>query len=363
MNPAVPETGKGTGAIIDREDPRDFSWTEVGFGAPPFDWNLGFDIEEKIGSKIPAKDQDGSFSCGGQAWASYAAVLEAVFTGTFEERSAKFIYAQTFVPPDGGSMGRSNADIFVNQGVAREVLTSSYDLGAPPKEAFMRRVQDVSEAARYDAKNDKALSYSNVDVTIGIDVIAQAIRENYGAVIGLAGQNNGTWASAFPAPPTNGPYWFHWVYAGKAKMINGVKHIGFLNSWGKTVGQDGWQWLSEAYVKKLLPSSSYRRALWQVWTHSFNPTAIPPFTHNFKTNIKLLETGSEVIALQRALQIDGQFPKSVPCTGYYGDITRRAVLAFQLKYSVASTQELFALNGEQVGAKTRMKLNQLFNTI
>lgn len=350
-------------AVKDRDDPRDYTWAELGWGAPPFDWTEGFDIETKLGTKIPPKSQNGSGSCGGQAWSTYSAVLEAVATGTFEERSAKFIYSQTYVPPGGGSMGRDNANVFINQGVAREVLTPSYDNGTPPSEAFITRVQDITEAARADAKNDRALSYANVDVTIGIDVIAQAIRENYGVILGITGQNNGTWGSAFPTPPENVTgLWHHWIYAGKAKMVNGKKYIGCLNSWGAAVGDKGWQFISEDYIKKLLPADGYGRAVWQVWAHIFNPLSIPSFTHNFKTNIALKDTGPEVIALQRALQKEGQFPASVPCTGYYGDITRRAVLAFQLKYSIASTNELFDLNGNLVGAKTRMKLNQLFNT-
>ena len=95
------------GGVPDRVDNRDFKWDEIGFGTSPFDWQKGFDIEFELGTKLPTKDQDGSYSCGGQAWSQYAGVLEATFSGTLEERSAKFFYAQTY-QKGGGSSGRDN---------------------------------------------------------------------------------------------------------------------------------------------------------------------------------------------------------------------------------------------------------------
>lgn len=359
----------GTGAIKDRPDARDFQWSEIGFGATPFNWQDGVDIEAQlalaIGApglsfKIPVKNQNGSGSCGGQAWSYQDQVLEALKSGSFEERSAKYIYEQTFVYP-AGSAGRDNATILVKQGCAREVFISSYDNGVPPTEAFMQK-STITTAARQDAKTSRLLSYANV--SNDIDTVAQAIRDNGGVVLGITGSNNGSWFSAFPVPPANTTIearWYHWVYAGKAKMINGVKHIGILNSWGN-VGESGWQWLSEDYFKCATPNDYHgSTAVWQVWTHIFNATSEPTFSHNFAVEIRFGSNGAEVVALQKALQVDGTFPATVPTTGYYGEITRRAVFDFQVKYKVASMAELLLLNGKLVGAKTRLQLNNLFN--
>ena len=51
------EAEYGTGGVPDRVDLRDYQHKEVGFGSAPFDWNVGFDIETKVG-KLPVKDQD-----------------------------------------------------------------------------------------------------------------------------------------------------------------------------------------------------------------------------------------------------------------------------------------------------------------
>lgn len=336
------------GGLKDRFDSRDFMWDEVGGATTaPFDWNKGFDIEKKLGVKLVVKDQGASFSCGGQAWAYLAEVLEALATGSYEPRSAKYMYAQTCVP-GGGSRGRDNAEVFVTQGVSRESVLTSYFNGAPPSESFMQRSVDITDIVRVNANLTKASAYAQTGTDI--ESIASAIENNFGAVIGVDGSNNGTWASVFPSIPKT-IEWRHWVYAGKAKMINGNKHIGICNSWGSDVGEAGWQWLGEAYFKK---------NIWSGWTHVFAPTLPDTFNYNFLKDIKYGQNNMEVAALQDALRADGEFPETVQSSGYYGLITARAVLAFQTKYQIDSMSELIKLNGKSVGPKTRQKLNQLF---
>lgn len=367
------EVGFNPGAIVDAPDERDFNFGEFAMGLAPFDWNKGYDVEAEIGAlvgdpnfKLTVKDQGGSGSCGGQAWSYHAEAIEAFYTKTYEPRSAKFIYAQTFVP-GGGSDGRTNSNIFINQGVAREAVLSSYDAGNAPTEAFMERVGDITAEARTDAKNDKAAAYMNT--TIDIDAIAQAVQANKGVIIGVVGSNNGTWLSAQPQPPKDASeaHWYHWLYIGKAKLINGVKFVGVCNSWGKDTGEEGWQWLSEAYINTMLPHDPDKRAIFGTWTHTYNPTPVTAFKHAFNANLVFGETGEEVRALQMALQADGEFPKGFDLspagypTPYFGNTTAQAVLAFQLKYAVDTTANLQTYDGKSVGPKTRTKLNALFN--
>src|SRR5690242_17801906 len=123
------------GAIVDRPDPRDWKWVEFAPTFAPFEWDKGFSIQKELrrflkdpSFVLPVKDQGLTGSCGGQAWATYGSVLEAFATGSFEERSAKFIYSQTFVnQPGGGSSGRDNNALVKKDGFGLEELTVSYE--------------------------------------------------------------------------------------------------------------------------------------------------------------------------------------------------------------------------------------------
>jgi len=247
------------GAIIDIPDSRDYQWSEIGKSSTPFDWNKGYDVEEELGFKIPVKSQGNSSSCGGQAFSYYTQVLEALYTKTFEERSAKFLYSQCWLP-EGGSRGRDICKILQTQGSSREAFCPSYYTDKTPlSEEDYRDTSCINDIVRQDAKGAIAITYANVNPTI--DEVAQAIRDNKGCVIGLTGENNGTWMTEFPKPPTKNQ-WNHWVYACKAKIIDGKKYIGFINSWGEECGNKGVQWIGEDYFNTVL---SYN-AVWQVWT-------------------------------------------------------------------------------------------------
>lgn len=346
MNPN--DTNFNPGGIKDRVDLRDFQYKEVGFGAAVFDWNVPYDIEVELGYKLPVKDQGQSYSCGGQAWATYISILESLATKTFEERSAKYIYSQVYVP-GGGSRGRDCADICVNQGCAQEAFLRSYQNSFPPTETFMEQSGDITQPIRNDAILSRLLSYAQVGNNI--NDVAMALQNNHGIVLGITGSNNGTWLNEFPqAPNPSDSTWNHWVYAGKAKMMSGVKYIGILNSWGINTGNQGWQWIPESYFP----------FVWSAWTHVIGMPAPDTFHHQFLKDLQYGQQGLEVKALQTALKIDGDFPATVTPTEYFGLITQSAVQKFQKKYGIVSSGTPATTGYGRMGPKTRAKLNSLF---
>lgn len=333
---------KTTGAIKDIYDSRDFQFGEVAKYSAPFDWATGYDVEEKLGLKIPVKNQFQSSSCGGQAWSYYGEVLEALKDKTFEERSAKFIYAQTAVP-GGGSRGRDNCDVLIKQGTATEKILPSYLPDGTTTEEFITKAEDITAEVRADAAKERALVYANV--APNIDLFAQAIRDNGGLVLGIDGQNNGTWLSAFPKPPQT-TEWAHWLYAGKAKMIDGKKHIGVLNSWGDAVGESGWQWISEEYFTT--------GHIWYAWTLIFedNQPDIKKPSFEFTQFLRYGSRGYEVEMLQLCLKWLKFFPATQTTTRYFGLKTLAAVKKYQ------SSKGLLA--DGIVGKNTRKALNEDF---
>lgn len=338
------------GAIQDTPDVRDFHFgEEIGHSSAPFDWSIGYDVESVVGT-LSVKDQGSSSSCGGQAWSTYGEVWDKIIDNEVSEKSAKFVYAQTFVK-GGGSAGRTNCDLVINKGWAPEALCLSYFNGMPGSEAFYESPQDITPIARTEALKDRAFAYANVSADI--DTIAQAIRDNYGCILGVSGTNNGTWRTDNPQPPTTFTgAWQHWLYAGKARMHNGKKQIGILNSWGIETGDKGWQWLDEEYFTRRVMNLP---CIWSTWTIvvKTEPTLVA-FAHHFAHFLKYGANDPEVKNLQRALQLEGCFPMNVNTTTYFGQITLNAVKLFQKKYGLK-------VDGV-VGTNSNAKLNSIFDT-
>lgn len=245
----------GTGAVKSGYDPRDFWFEPVAMGYQEWD----YDVEKAIGTKLVTKDQGKSSSCGGQAMSYYGEVLERVATQTYEPQSARWIYSQCCVPT-GGSGGRTLCSFTVKSGFVREVDAPSYLDGELPTEQFMQQRPVLSDEA--DSVRDVSMASSFLQVTLQPDVLQQAVMNNYGCMIMVGGENNGTWKSAYPKAPKK-IAWRHWMYLGKLRERNGKRYFGVKNSWGD-VGDDGWQWLEvESFMPYIL----------EAWTISWDYTA------------------------------------------------------------------------------------------
>ena len=343
------EGGHGHGAIKTDKNVNIPKFNEVAKDTAPFDWNTGYDVcdllQEHCGiSDTPTNDQNGSMSCGGQMYSQIAQTILGIIRGVFNRKSAKFVYAP-IAAPGGGSTEGDLINRGINVGVADEVLCQSYENGQPPTEVFMTNVSDITPEAIANAELSKAYMPVYIDTT-NIDELAQAARDHYCGGIGLEGQNNGTWESQFPNPPSLPPndpsFWGHWLYYAKAKMINSSKKIGFKNSWGSNVGINGWQFIGEEYLPYVFSAFAI------VYMGSTEG-----FSHNFQTNMSFGNSGPEVSALQEALKNDGTFPVGQAITGYFGQITLTAVKAYQLKNKLPTTGF--------VGPLTRGCLNIEFN--
>jgi hypothetical protein len=237
------------GAYLDRLDNRDFNFSEFGQAGVPFNWTNGVDIESRLRLKfgynnfsIPRKNQGVSGSCGSQMGSYYAGVLEAFTTGVYKDKSARFIYAQKYLP-GGGMYMRDVFDTLVGSGDPDSVFLPDFTT-----EEEMQNGSDITELIRGQAQLTKAKSYASVN--IDIDTIAQAVDAGNGAGLLVQGSNNGTWHNTFPMFPKKGEkIWGHFLYAEGAVIMNGMKCIKVLNSWGPAIGDNGVQYLTEAYVK------------------------------------------------------------------------------------------------------------------
>lgn len=264
----------------------------------PFDWNTGYSVAELV-----TKNQNGSGSCGGQAVA-YKGEAE---TGV--PKSARFPYCQVFV--NGGGSGEGDLiKIIVTEGLADEAVFPSYEAGnQPPSEIFMEVSSDITPAV---LANAQSVTGTPVYVDLSFEGIAEAVRDNGGIIIGIAGTNNGTWLSADPLPPKDGETkWYHWLFVGKALMRNGRKVIAVKNSWG-SIGENGtgWQYLTEDYLPFIFTAWTFQKA-----------------KYVFNNNLHLGSSGEDVFALQARLGIKP--------TGWFGPISMQAVIAYQKAHNIS----------------------------
>lgn len=126
-------------------------------------------------------------------------------------------------------------------------------------------------------------------------------------------------------------------------------------------GMSGGYQIRDTYVpyNKMLAANYVIYAAMQ---YVITPVALPEKPkHTFNIDLVYGMSGDEVIELQHALAYDGELdPKYI--TGYFGDITLKAVMAFQIKYK----SEILTPAGSTVATGkvlrfTRNKLNQLFS--
>lgn len=238
-----------TGAIKDKIDNRDYILEALGSSyLTQEEWDKGFDIEEVLGFKLPVKNQYGSYSCVGQAYATYRAVRAIIN----KEVSAKSVYSLIAIGNNSGAFLRDGAKTLKNTGALLEKDLLSYKNNGFTDEPFMTDKSWVNDEIKKVMEDLKVEDYYGVtDFTI--DGFAKAIRDGLGMVAGVEGNNNGTWFSVYPSPPkmtdSQGQIWGHAIFFGKFRMNNGKKEVGFLNSWGKECGDNGWQWLTEEWFK------------------------------------------------------------------------------------------------------------------
>lgn len=288
----------GTGAIDQIEDKRDKTFR----ANIPFDWALGFDIELLLGYrktvtyeefwgvygpegwglerykeiveevknkgippfKMPTKNQGASSSCTGQGLAEYLSVLNFIETGEWLEISPRDIYAYISLGWGKGAYLRDALKLSCSRGIGTEELVPSYtyfDTDNGPYQVPMTEDEYLVKPEETDqliairtalqSKFYRSITSSGEAL---MEDMAWAILMGFGCYFAVYGTNNGTWTSEYPQPPIGVPndqIWGHALYAGKALLDSKDNQPAIFdkNSWGDSIGVDGWQKLKLNYFK------------------------------------------------------------------------------------------------------------------
>lgn len=338
---------------------------------------------------LPVWNQKKIGSCVGHAAGKYKQLLDLKEVGEIVKYSPRFLYAIAKAR-DGytgeGTYPRLVAKILKDVGCAtEETVPNNADL---THEEYVYNRDESKIPGKEEAAPGQIGGYAFPDVK-NILSLKKAIIEYQGAMLLMRvgeewwKKTDGTssWNAAdiiplrAPKQVTSGHEVY--LYGFEDVIENGIARTKFyiFNSWSVAWGLSGKAWfyhdeqkpyLDEAITFVDLPNDLKKRL-------SELPDA-NTFRYNFTKDIPAGSRGPDVVALQTALMIDGQFDRELytellkeGTLGYFkpDGVTQKALLAFQIKHLVPSgqstVQALITLNGKNCGPKTRAVLNSLFN--
>lgn len=296
------------------------------------------------------KDQDGSSACVAFGTALALGHENELEEGKYIDLSPRSIYPRRENNSPG--MWLQNAlHIAYKNGCSLETLLPSNGRD----EAEMNSLEDEKEVDRQFAQVVKPGGYFQA-YNNDFDQIATAL-DTGKVVVAIIRFESGQFRNPVFSSTKDG-YWGHLVDFTDRTLYNGKKGLVTANSWGKDWGWDGYGILLEDRAEGL-QGWGFFEELDNDWVEE-DKEGIEKPEYQFNTPIAYHDNNKEVAKLQECLKWEETFPKNIPCTGWYGQITAKAVYDFQVKHEVAPMDELDALQGMRVGPKTRAKLNELF---
>lgn len=313
------------GALLDtrplHEKIQDYKFEEMVSAINPVTW-----VEKPQASwrKFPIFNQDGSGSCVAQTMAKLLGIMYWLKNGVYVHFSATHLYQRRANKPSGG-MGGIDVFNIAREGVTLEVL-------APSQNMNDKQMDDVviEEYKKEVGKVFKILNYVVLPIK-DIETIASVIETTGKGVMIWTFWRNDEWTEVPKIiyqnldinDPLNGRHSTSGVdftlYEGEKAIIND-------DSWGSSYGKAGQRVLKESFFKE--------RNFFAAYPINFSFEVSPaPFAYKFTKGMVFSENVvylDEVKVLQDFLKSKGYFPTNIDSTGYYGAMTAKAVLKWQI---------------------------------
>lgn len=301
-------------------------------------------------------DQRALGACVGHAGAEDNVKNEYFEKQTVVDFSPRFIYALCKMIdgyPGQGTYPRTMMSQRMKYGIATEATCPNDTMLDHETYVYNRNFNLLPAAALAEAKQYAIKGYANLALTAA--EFKQAIFQSGGICLLITVTQDWFNYKVGDMPRVLPSVGNHEVFLYKyTSLDNGYTRFHGVNSWGQQWGINGefdfifeeWQSaIVEALTSVDLPDD------WLNEVHALPPA--PVFKHAFNTNLSFGMKSEEVRQLQIALKIEGTFPASTAETGYFGTITKAAVIGFQHKYQIPPLG--------LVGPITRARLNSLYN--
>lgn len=340
------------GALIDTrpesEKIKDFEFKEIVASADQVVWQTKTENDWK---KYPIFNQQKSNQCVAMTVAKLMGISHLQDEGEFIDFSKSHLYERRANFPSAGMWADNAFQLARNEGVTLEVLypTKTYNNDSE-KLNLKKHYAKVGEVFKID-------SYLALPIQ-DIESVASVIQRTGKGVMVWFWGTYAEWDREIPTildknVTLQTAIVRHSVTAVDYFLHNGKKCLLIEDSWGNK-GIKGRRIITEDFFKARNYYAGY------LMKFKFEDTSVEPAKFNIKGKMQFGETSEDVKELQRLLQHEGFFPKNVQATGYYGSITARAVLAWQLKYGVDKKEVLEELQGHFFGDKSLTKFRLLY---
>jgi len=325
------------------EDPRseeqkacDFKSSGLVSAGVPLEWK-----EKETFKSYLIKNQDGSSSCVAQATSKILGVHEVMEGKEYQNLSPKFIYTRRANYPSGGMWFQNALEIAVKSGSCKETTLPSDMKG----ETFMNDKTQETAICAIEAEQFKAKNY--VSLEIDIDKIAEVLYQGYAVLLGFRFDYD-EWTTQPFINPNSQLKCHHGVCATDFGVYNNSRVLAIDDSWGPGHGKGGQRFITEEFLDKRCTYAGYAlNLIKEISEEDFHYQWVRSMQFYGANNVK-----KDVMALQKALQSRGYFPKNAKVDGIFGAITLKAVKDFQRSYALKPDGI--------VGPKTLLVLNIQF---
>lgn len=333
-----------------KEKEKDYLHEELALSSIPVEYLTRVKAKKQIG-KYFAENQGNVGSCCGHGTALAGGILKVREGKPYQRLSPAFIYRQRKNYPNEGMYVVDAGDILKKNGSCLETYCPTPHNTVDMDNLFLTgEMYDKAKpfrAGSYFALGNKIDDYANIANNLELPIILfvwGSVKEWSMETPEILDENLTLENAPIRHLVTILPNTAHIYKKKKYVIIQDSAHF----------GKKTHRYVSEDWFNK-------RVVMGQYWLTLDNAEPTPPPLYDFKVNLKVGDTGEEVRRMQEFLKSQGFFP-DMPCTGYYGGISRKAVEDFQIKYS----NKILAFFGLTKptgywGEKTREMANNIIN--